>query len=180
MVTVNLPVLTCSITIKWSQSVSWPSATASWRSSMTWSSRSHTCRHISHQLHLSGKRTKFVTDHKIYDISSSRQFILAVIQYTWGGGTGVGGGEGRQVILFSWMLCCLICTIMPVIFASYLFMPVHGVLLDTVGLKWAVSVLEWLSECLLGAISGTFLNLGMNDFSHACVCHFCVLSGRVD
>ena len=39
--------------------------------------------------------------------------------------------------------------------------------------KWAVSVLEWLSERLLGRMSGTCLNSGMSDFNRACMCCVC-------
>ena len=79
-------------------------------------------------------------------------------------------------------MCHLICTIMHVIFAWYLLMWVYGVLLETSWPKGAVSVLEWLSEHLLGQMSGTFLNLGMDDLSHVSMrcarnrwgCLFCV------
>lgn len=38
-------------------------------------------------------------------------------------------------MLFKWLLCCLICTKMPVILAYYLLMRVYGVLPDTVGMN---------------------------------------------
>ena len=67
-----------------------------------------------------------------------------------GGGVGEAGvGEvsisyliGCCVVLFNWLLCCLICTIMPVMFGSYLSIRVYGVLLYTVGLAEQLGVLE--------------------------------------
>ena len=98
--------------------------------------------------------------------------ILAVIYYVWGGGLEGGGGEWERLrgfILFNWLLFCLHC----LWFFFLLFNASVWCFTRCCWPKWAVSVLEWLSERLLGQMSGTFLNLGIIDLSCAymrCVC----------
>ena len=77
-----------------------------------------------------------------------------------------------KFILFNWLLCCSLALHDKA--CDFCFLPFNACVWCFTWHcwpKWAVSVLEWLSERLLGRMSGTFLNLGTNDLSRACMCY---------